>query len=666
MRIRGASEIKAGRWTIRCTHPDFLIKDAAHDFTILATGAGENPPNAAVAHRWKGAFTGRPELLQDLWPTLSANLANVTPRAAVVRRNALLSFWRFLDALEGHMSSEGIPFKRVVRLHDLTARHFALFSSPGLKGAWEATLDTRAVHVRGMIKAAISDHDLPDLMLPALRIPLSRRETPSEEHGLAVIRYLRSEAISIIRRWRRVDQLARRGRNLIELYRKQPKFMDMPDFVCTEEDAHATYRALIKAAGSAVPRISDLAAMFGMRGRSLPAWWARYPRGHERSGSQVNWHDMVSGCYPTSADVSTFFLLFVARSAWNPTTAASINLSDWTAEYDAQNAWLYAPKDRSRGAMQWTVSRTGETTGCHSLVSALLERTEPIRRHIKEHPKQCSLPDVVARSPWIGVTVKGGQRPVFVVDPYDTRTVNNWLFSMIERQNEASGKKSVKMTIGAFRDIAAAAIFRDSRYSSWVMMVLLGHKNLATTRSYGYRRASFEESFSLISEVIDDLFSQIKVNRVFDITLTRAKLSRLSVSDKDIERLHAARRHRTYDGSGCANPFNPPKDIDPGNPRDGCTLCVQQHRCASSGCSNCFVFTDSLEHLCRRVAELEHVRASVGLVRFEAGSDASDLERLHATLLQWPVDAVITGINKWSDRIACGEHRPVLFAGQHQ
>jgi len=654
-----------GKWVVPCTHPDLISTGKIYDFSILATGASDAPPIAAVRHSWKGGFTGRPELLRDLWPTLSASIEGIASDGAAARRGALVSFWRFLDALEGYMASNGIPFKRVVRLRDLTSRHIALYTSPGPEGAWDATMDSRAAVVRAIIKTAISYHELPELVLPVFRIASNRRETPSEEHGLAVIRLLRAEALKVLQRWRRTDRLIPQGRDLIELYRENPEFMNAPDFVCTEADAHATYRALIRLTGNPVPRRSQLLAIFGKRIKRLPSWWAHYPDDHERSGSEVGWHDLVAGTYPTSADVSIFFLLFVARSAWNPATAASLNLSDWTAVYDEQHAWIYAPKDRAKGAAQWTVSRVGDATGCHSLVELLLKRTEGLRGHIERNPRLCPLPDVVARSPWVGVTVRGRRQGVYVVNPRTTRTANNWLASLIEQLDDGTRTASETMSIGQFRDVAAAAIFKDSQYSNWVMMVLLGHKNLMTTRHYGYRRSSFEESFSLVSEVIDDLFSQLRVNRVFDVALTRAKLAKLDVSEAEIEKLNQARRHKTYDGSGCADPYSPPAVIDPGNPRDGCTLCVQQHRCASSGCPNCFVFTDSLDFICRRVAELEAVRTSVGMVRFDAGSDASDLARLRLTVLQWPADAVKFAIDKWAARIVSGEHMPIYFAGQH-
>lgn len=464
------------------------------------------------------------------------------------------------------MASKSIPYRRVARLHDLTSQHFAFYSSPGLEGAWEATQDTQTVLVRGLVKAAISYHDLPELLIPALSIPVRRRETPSNELGLTVIRFLRAEVLKVIQRWRRVDKLVQGGTDLIALYRQDPTLLNDRQFVCTEADAHATYRALVKLMGIPIPGLSDMSAVLGVNIGDLPVWWPRHPEGHERSGKVVRWRELVAGTYPTSEDVSIFHLLFVARSAWNATTAASINLRDWSGVYDEQHAWLYSPKDRSRGAAQWTVSRTGETTGCHSLVTLLAERSEELRRYTEVSPDECNLPDIAARSPWAGVTVSRKRR-VYVVDPYERKTANNWLISLMDKFDDRSRLKSEKMTIGMFRDIAAAAIFKDSHYSSWVLMVLLGHKNLMTTRHYGYSRSSFEESFSLVSEVVDDVFSQLRINRIFDIAMTRAKLSKMRVSDADIKRLYAARSNRTYDGSGCANPLNPPPEIDPGQPK---------------------------------------------------------------------------------------------------
>ncbi|WP_146160154.1 MULTISPECIES: hypothetical protein [unclassified Stenotrophomonas] len=222
------------------------------------------------------------------------------------------------------------------------------------------------------------------------------------------------------------------------------------------------------------------------------------------------------------------------------------------------------------------------------------------------------------------------------------------------------------MSVSDFRDLAAAVMYRESKYSSWVVMVLLGHKNLATTRSYGFRRAAFAESFGLVAEAIDDVFSQISEKRVFDITLTRAKLSKMDVSSEDILRLEQARKNRTYDGAGCADPFNPPLEIDPNNKRDGCSICAQQHRCVASGCYNAFVFSDSMEGICRRIAELETIRNSVGAVRFNESSDSTDLRILRSTLRQWPPLIASAEIDRWMEKIANGRHMPIFFAGQHE
>lgn len=656
---------KENPWTVLCKHPDYISQRKLHDFSALADGVG-NEIILGRNHRWGGGFTGRPELLADLWPSLSANLSTKTPVSAMMKRSSLIRFWRFLDTFEAFLDEQGGSVRRVRRLHDLSAYHLNAFSSPGPEERWAACVGTQAFVVRSVIRAAVVDNELPELIVPSISSTTRGRETPPDDSGIAVIRYLRAEALAIMRRWRRADDMALEGRNLIALYERDDRFMKSPGFVATEADAHATFRALVASAGRALPRMVELSRKLGLKDRSLPSWWPKHARDHEYAGSKVNWSCMISGLYPTSRDIAIFFLLFVARSAWNVATAASINIEQWSSAYGDGHHWIFAPKFRSAGALQWTVSNEHAETSCYSLVQALLARGSALREHAQHYPGSCILPDVAVRSPWVGVTPQGGLKRLFVLSPHEPRTLRNWLADVIRSYNSVAEIKVPPMSASDFRDLAAAVMYRESKYSSWVVMVLLGHKNLATTRSYGFRRAALEESFGLVAETIDDVFGQISEKRVFDITLTRAKLSRMDVSNEDILRLEEARKNRTYDGAGCANPFNPPLEIDPNNKRDGCSVCAQQHRCVASGCYNAFVFSDSMEGICRRVAELETIRSSVGAVRFSESSDSTDLQILRSTLKQWPPLTVAAEVDRWMERIANGQHMPTLFAGQHK
>lgn len=664
------SESPPNKWSVRCNHPNYISKGIYHDFSSLAVGASDVAPAGATQSRWLGGFSGRPGLLSDLMPYLAPLASRMAPQQASSRRTGLILFWRFLDGYETFLEKQGVVVKRVERLHHITALHIKNFSLPGPNGSWRAAKDTRSRTIRSLIREAVVNQDIDDVFMPPIPDVRIRKETPPDEVGLELIAYLRKLVAHILIRWRRADQLASRGRNLLEVARDPHPGRARPSltFVPTEADAHATYRALITATGNTLPTTTDLCVFTGVKmDGDLPSWWPRYPEGHRLAGSRVRWYDVVSGLYPSGEDVALMFLLFLARSAWNPSVTASISIDDWHAPYDSEHCWIFAPKARSGGALQWTISTLQGRTSCYSLVSALALRAEPLRHLVIEQPDLANLPDVAARSPWLGVTV-AGHKKLYSADPQVSSTINNRLRSAIAAYNRSPEAKLVvpDMTAGDFRDIAAAIMYKKSKYSLWVLHVLLGHKSLRTSRDYGFRMSSFRESFNLVRKTMDDVLEQIAVHRKFDITITRARLAGHKVSKQDIARLMAARKARTYDGCGCADRFHPPVEIDPTNPQDGCTTCIQQHRCAASGCRNAFVFSDSLPYLCRRVAELEFLREQVGLVRFEDGSESSDLRQLLATLKQWREPEVRMHVRYWADKLADGSHKPIQFAGQHK
>lgn len=650
-------------WLIPCKHPDYISKNVHHDFSILATGASDISPSGLAQKQWLGGFSGRPQLLADLFPHLRLICVGESLRSGQVKRNALMNFWRFLDGYERYLSENGVPFKPVKRLHDLTAVHINAYTMPAPTGTWTNT--DGGVHtslLRGIIRAARVKLDLPELLLTTYQRTSARKETPDVEKGIGFIRFLKRKAHEVLARWKRCDELAAQGRDLLALYpNKIPS-----NVTISEADAHATFRSFVKRTGNPAPGKRQFKRALGYRSE-MPVLWPRHGLGHERQGKMVSYGDLVSGMFPNAGDIAVFSLLFLARSAWNYATVAAININRWSAPYDENSRWIFAPKARPAGHLQWTIASNTIPTSCYSLAHSLIERGELIRSFVRKNTGSCSLPDVAVRSPWVGISTIGSWFRVYVLDPHGCATSNNRLKEFLKEYN-AGLKKDMQlghMSCSDFRDLAAAAIYKDSQYSSWVLMVLLGHRNIATTKRYGFQRASYAESFHLLSGVVDDVFGQIRVKRKFDIAITRAKLSGMRVSKSDIARLEAARRNRTADGSGCSNPFDPPTDIDPGNKRDGCTICVQQHRCTASGCANAFVFSDSLPGLCRRVAELEAVKRIVGAVRFESSSDAKDLHVLRTVLKQWKPAEVEKSLESWRTSIRNGTHKPQVFAGRH-
>ncbi|GLR00115.1 hypothetical protein GCM10007863_45350 [Dyella mobilis] len=256
---------------------------------------------------------------------------------------------------------------------------------------------------------------------------------------------------------------------------------------------------------------------------------------------------------------------------------------------------------------------------------------------------------------------------LFTVDPTQVKVANDHLKLAIARHNQwPRSKLQVRdTTIGDFRDIAAAWVYRNSRYSVWVTMLFLDHKQMSTTRGYLDTQAARQESHAAVKSVMDDVFEQIVVTRTWDAALTRAKVEGIDVSDGDKSRLNWYRSQRTYDGSVCEDHFNPPRNIDPANPRNGKVRCIQGHRCVASRCPLAKVFNESLPWIARRAAELEWQEEQTGMVRFSVSTDESDLEELRRTLKQWPEKEVEKELKHWLDRLRDGTHRPLRIAGQH-
>lgn len=653
-------------WTFQSTHPDFL--HVVYDFGELAEDATDVHPGGGGSLNWIGGFSGRPGLLQDLMPTIAATYAGRSPLQVRDLKSCLRAFWRFSDAYEAWLMSNGVALPRIDHLHQVSGAILQAFSEPGPEGRWKAKVGTPARVVRALILDAVHNSDLAPMSLAALS---NSRSTPkdvvSEEEGIQLIRHLRGAVTQIFHRWKRADRLAEKGSDLVAMFR-DGRCGAGEGYRPSEADAHATYRALIQSTGHPLPYVSALLSACNRKG-DLPGWWPRYQLDHlpaHRSvGDPVSWRDCAAGLYPTSADVATCALLCLGRSAWNPVVLLSIDIDDWSASYDEDHAWIHSRKDRAGGTIQHGISALRHPTGFYQVVSRLIARNAPLRAWLVDNRDAVSTPALALRSPWLGSSIKPSDL-FYVADPRSTSTLNNWLTShILEHNRQSDAKVQVsKMTTKDFRTVAAAAMYRESRYSMWVIMLMLGHKDLATTRSYVYRHAGRQESHRLVVQVVGDVMDQIERTQAWDPVITRAHVEGVDVTPEARQRLEAHRKRRTYAGALCNDPCHPPTEIDPTHPQDGRSHCIQGHLCIARACPQATALNDSLGDICKCVADLEWRQLHSGAVRFSTGSEDRDLEHLRETLKQWPFQAVEQHLALWRGRIQRGEHRPIWFGGQ--
>lgn len=664
-----------------CTHKDFAHLNIEIDFSEFWEGAPEENVGAGGA-QWLGGFSGRPRLADQIVKVIRSRYQGNKPDQLRAIRLPLRPFFRFLDAYETWaQTQESTTFKAAVDgVEDLDLHHFQLWKTPSPGGEWKQAKMDAYKKVCTCLRQSVRDLGLPPLITPSYPHPQrSDNENVDEATGKRLVNALARAAIEIFKRWERSDKLAAEGRDLTGIRRTRHRLGYGMDTInieggVTEADLHATYRSLVAKRGvvriGRVEFLSIFGYELGQSGEvSNPLWWPRHQIGPD-AGLVVAIEELQSGQYPLVEDQAVLFLLFLSRTGWNPATAEMLDISSedkWCKQYTEKYMWLFAFKHRAND-WQDTVSITQHRTGAYQIIKSLMERTQTLRELIKSNPSISKNHLISERSPWIGIMATGKKSDKERVSVGITNAAQSHVLrKVIEAHNKHQDgpDKHIPLNIvpGDFRDIFGAFAFSNTEYSLFMTQTALGHKKGVTTFSYLRRRAWTEESEKKKNALFIALIDQIQTHRKIDMTLLRAQMDGIAVTQEMIDRLDAYRRFRTYTGMGCTDPTHPPKYIDPTNPRDGTSPCAQGHLCP--GCSKGKAFNDSLPHLARRCAEVEWLRDTLPLEVYAGSSLVDQLLVLRATLKQWTAKEVGELVAYWATQIATGKHKPIRFTGEH-
>jgi hypothetical protein len=666
---------------ILCRHKDYIGQNIGFDFDEFWVGAQEEKTGSG-SKKWLGGFAGRPGLADDFKPTLIAATHNAKPRIIQDYLTALRALFRFLDGYEQWVEKQSSSTfaGKVESLQDINTHHLLLWKTPSPTGEWIQARSNIYHRVARLLRLAKFRLNLPHLIVPSHSrdSPIDTNDVPDETIGKVLVKVLAKEAISIYEHWDRSDVLAATGRNLCGV--KRIPFMafggetgyttiDIEGGV-TEADLHATYRAKVAANNDLpVDRLTFMESFAYEPRTARPRWWPCYGASHPMAGAKVAFSDLLDGLYPTSEQAATLFLLFLSRTGWNIGTANRIDISDdekWCKSYSEKFIWLLSFKDRSK-EWQDTVSIINHRTGAYQIIKRIMNRTDRLRCAIELDPSLCDNATIAKRSPWLfQKTSQKNMVPAVLVEIEET-SLRRTLRRVINTYNSAKTDADliVPLTVkpSDFRDIFAAATLVHSDFSLFLTQLALGHKKASTTFTYLRRKAWRAESSQNKNDLFVVLMDQIETHRIVDSTLLRAKMDGVIVTEEMLARLESYRNSRTYVGMGCSDPTHPPTYIDPTNPRDGTTRCIQSHLCA--GCPKGRVFNDSLPGLSQRCAELEWLQDSLPLEVFQDSSLADQLLVIRATLKQWSPTEVDFHLVQWAGKIKSGEHRPIRFSGEY-
>lgn len=664
---------------IVCTHKDYAHQNIKVDFSELWEGAPEIKEGSAGSN-WLGTISGRPRLADQLIDGIRLSSQGKKPSQLRAPLPHFRAFFRFLDAYEKWVQTqEATNFKAEIEgLEDIETHHLQLWKTPSPGGEWKQPHRRVYNEVCSCLRSGVKNLGLPELITPAYpRKATAGKDNVDEATGRRIVIALARAAIEIFKHWDRSDKLAAEGRDLTGMQRttnRSGKETIQIEGGVNEADLHATYRALVAKRGVVRIGRNDFLMNFGYKnGKNglidTPSWWPKYQDG-PNAGQNIALEDLQSGQYPFVEDLAVLFLVFLARTGWNPATAEMLDISNedkWCKQYTEKYMWLFAFKHRAND-WQDTVSITQQRTGAYQIIRLLMARTRPLRELIIRNPSLSENHLISERSPWISVRATGNRGGVAgVCVEVGSHAQTTALRKIIEAHNKRqdSPEKHIPLSLvpGDLRDIFGAFAFKNSEYSLFITQMALGHKRGVTIFSYLRRRAWTEESEKKKNALFVALIDQIQTHKKIDMTLLRAQMDGIAVTQEMIDRLDAYRSFRTYTGMGCTDPSHPPRYIDPTNPRDGTSPCAQGHLCP--GCSQGKAFNDSLPHLARRCAEVEWLRDTLPLEVYAGSSLVDQLLVLRATLKQWPAKEVDEFVSNWTAQIANGSHKPIRFAGEH-
>ncbi|AGG90941.1 hypothetical protein R2APBS1_3890 [Rhodanobacter denitrificans] len=672
----------------RILHPNkgYLCKPI--DFVELWIGASEKLTGAG-RKSWNGGFEGRRDLADLVWPALQTLARDWGQSSLVQAAAALRSFWRFLDSYEAVFEGEITRDVLGGALGQLW-----LYPPPGVRGG--TPRPGYYSLVAQILKMALGPTQFHWPNAP--RSISNDKDIPAEEEARAAFHLLAEQAKKIFRRWKRADELAQQGRNLLDIPRKQQgKDGRMLHFYVTESDIHATYRAIIQRLGDPLPRSTQICALFGLvEKKGVPPWWHR---------TGLNLDDAQYGLYPSPSDLYCLSQLFMARTGWNPSTVYSIDISNplWARIHGRpdNDIWVIESwKERSKG-WQTTLCRGRVQTGPLHIVQALIDRTKPLRDLLATGAHRLStdasvdvdaarLSSFVKTSPWLAAGNNRFSGRVVSINRSQPNEASSWFRQKVVAHNAQAEERNVEidkdnaaaaiknallaktnatLPIGQlkplvtirrraiaipltfvpsdWRDVFATHVFQESRYSMVMVQWALGQRHLTSTRHYLRNRLWRQFSEKRLQQAQEVLFEELGAGRC-DPTILHARLELGIVpNEEQLSRLERFRMKATPAGYVCSTPYTPPREIDPNNPLDGKTPCRAGTRCP--GCPRGYAF--DARRMVLRLVELEKIRASVSVVIWSESQLSADLDQLRIDLEQWSADEVAEYRVFWEEEI---------------
>lgn len=596
-------------------------------------------------------FKGRPTLVAELAPYYRVILATAPKNTVNSAVHALRLWWRLFDRLQ-----ELAPVSEAAHINEL---HCALAVREGIR--------RRDFHwLLRPLNLVRNDAGLPDLHVELPHDP-PVQSSLSDKRAIAVIyQDLKFRLRACFSRFEEADILAASGRVLNPL--------ETAETNNSEGDVHATYRAYLKASGKHLA--INVPGLFLTR----------------KYTSKLNSLALpVFGLYPRKADVQAALLLFLIKTGWNAQTAIDLDIKgSWLRPHPTSSQHHLVVSIKSRGnTEQIAVGLEKSELSPGRIVQRLLERTRPLRAFIEAQldTEQQKLQKIqsdeqhievaklrrLAQSPWLFVDCTR-DNSILALDLNTYRTISHepvlrqWIRERNEREQSLASKQIDKkvylipesITISDFREAFIAFSYEGSGYNWLVAKLAAGHTSIESLKTYLRKRQWKAYGERQVASFQEAMWSEIRSRRIVDPAILRGLVERGVVTE--VQRLRwSAHKDRTRVGTGCKDFQNPPIQISPEHVK-GCGCRVQ--RCTL--CPHAIVFEDSLEHLARRMAELEVLQGQVPLTAWYQSTFPEEVEATRTTLELFEPNKVDAVKKFWLREIQDGRHVVLQFEGIYE
>lgn len=426
----------------------------------------------------------------------------------------------------------------------------------------------------------------------------------------------------------------------------------------------------------------------GVRHAELPdhkAVAAIYQRlKHDVYAALARWRQEQSQfghCFPTKLEVQKVFLLFLLRTGWNPQTALDLDVhSECVFPHPTSPDHHIVRSVKARGnTEQVAIGLEKSKLSPGNLVRIMIEHTRwlrdetlvklkladsefsaaapadqpELRRHIAELRR-------ISITPWVYATQDA--QPSALNQSYSMHK-GKPLMQLLIREINATGNfpflipDSIRPT--DLRDAYVGFAYQQSGYSWMVAKLAAGHKSIASVKHYLRQRQWKAFGEQKVAAFQSALWSEIQERRVIDPAVLFALVERGEITEQ--QRLRwLEHKDRTRVGVGCRDFRNPPRRLVPDHVSGtGCRV----QRCML--CPLAVVFPDSIDHLARRLAELQHIHQSIPLQAWIESSFDEELINTESALQLFDGAKVEERLSYWRTAIAKGWHVPLQMEGEY-